>query len=349
MIDRTELSIKGGNGGDGSISFRREKFVPFGGPDGGDGGDGGSVFLVAVQALSTLSHLRYRKRYQAGRGGHGRGKNQHGRKGRDLLVEVPLGTSVYVEGNGEQRFLADLTLEGQRVLVAKGGKGGWGNAHFVTATNQAPRTAQRGEPGAEYHLVLDLKLIADVGIIGEPNVGKSTLLSSISKARPKIADYPFTTTEPILGVVELGYQAFVLAEIPGLIEGAHRGLGLGYHFLRHIERTKVLIHLLDGGADNPLSHIDGINKELMLFNPALGRKPQLIAVNKIDLPSVRARIPELREELEGMGFPFCFISAATGEGLAGLMATTVALLQRSQPQAQAEETQFKIFRPKPVR
>ena len=349
MIDRIEILVKGGNGGNGVVSFRREKYVPFGGPDGGDGGNGGSVFFVAIQGLSTLRHLRYRKRYLAGRGGHGKGKNQHGGRGRDLIVEVPLGTAIYIMENDEQRFLADLTSAGQRVLVAKGGRGGWGNARFATATEQAPRIAQKGEIGAEHHLLLDLKLIADVGIIGEPNVGKSTLLSSVSKSRPKIADYPFTTTEPILGVVESGYHAFVLAEIPGLIEGAHLGRGLGHHFLRHIERTKVLIHLLDGSADNPRSHIEGINRELMLFNPALGQKPQLIAVNKIDLPSVRARIPELKGELEGVGSPLCFISAATGEGLAELMATTMSLLKRSQPQAQAEETQFKVFRPKPVK
>jgi GTP-binding protein len=349
MIDRVEIWVKAGNGGNGVVSFRREKFVPFGGPDGGDGGNGGSVFLVATRALSTLTHMRQRRHYRAQKGDHGKGKNRHGKKGNDVVLAVPLGTLVQRKEDNGKVTLADLTVEGQRVLVAKGGRGGWGNAHFATPTNQAPRIAQEGKPGEEWQLLLDLKLLADVGIIGYPNVGKSTLLSSVSKASPKVADYPFTTTEPVLGVVELGYRSFVLAEIPGLIEGAHQGRGLGHDFLRHIERTRVLIHLLDGSAEHPLSHLDKTNEELRLFNPALGEKLQLVAVNKIDLPSVRTRLPELRRMLGGIEPPVYFISAATGEGIAELMNKTAELLQQGLPQPEAEAAEFKVFRPKPVK
>jgi GTP-binding protein len=266
-----------------------------------------------------------------------------------LTLPVPLGTLVQRKEDEGKVMLADLTVEGQRVLVVRGGRGGWGNAHFATATNQAPRIAQEGKPGEEWQLMLDLKLLADVGIIGYPNVGKSTLLSSVSKASPKVADYPFTTTEPVLGVVELGYRSFVLAEIPGLIEGAHQGRGLGHDFLRHIERTRVLIHLLDGSAQHPPSDLSKTNEELRLFNPALGEKPQLVAVNKIDLPSVRTRLPELRSMLREVAPPVYFISAATGEGIAELMNKTAELLEQSVPPAEAEAAEFKVFRPKPVK
>jgi GTP-binding protein len=349
MIDRVNIWVKAGDGGNGVMSFRREKFVPFGGPDGGDGGDGGSVFLLANRELSTLSHLGQRRHYRAGRGAHGKGKNQHGKRGEDLILAVPLGTMVQRKEDNKNVVLADLTVAGQRVLVAKGGHGGWGNAHFATPTNQAPRIAEKGKPGEEWQLMLDLKLLADAGIIGCPNVGKSTLLGSVSKASPKVADYPFTTTEPVLGVVELGYRSFVLAEIPGLIEGAHQGRGLGHDFLRHIERTRVLIHLLDGSAEHPLSDLNKTNEELRLFNPALGEKPQLVAVNKIDLPSVRARLPELRRMLREVESPVYFISAATGEGIAELMNKTAELLQQGLPPTEAEAAEFKVFRPKPVK
>jgi len=349
MIDRVEIWVKAGNGGNGVVSFRREKFVPFGGPDGGDGGDGGSVVLVASRGLSTLTHLRQRRHYRAQKGDHGKGKNRHGKKGDDVVLAVPLGTLVQRKEDNGKVTLADLTVEGQRVLVAKGGRGGRGNTHFATPTNQAPRIAQQGKPGEEWQLLLDLKLLADAGIIGYPNVGKSTLLSSVSKASPKVADYPFTTTEPVLGVVELGYRAFVLAEIPGLIEGAHQGRGLGHDFLRHIERTRVLIHLLDGSAEHPLSDLNKTNEELRLFNPALGEKPQLVAINKIDLPSVRTRLPELRRMLRGIGPPVYFISAATGEGIAELMNKTAELLEQGLPQPETEAVEFKVFRPKPVK
>ncbi len=349
MIDNSIIWVKGGNGGDGTVSFRREKFVPLGGPDGGDGGDGGSVVLIASAAVSTLSHLTSGKRYRAQNGAHGRGKNQHGKRGQDLVIEVPLGTVVRRKVDEQEIVVADLTAVGQRALVAKGGGGGWGNARFATAVNQAPRRAQKGKPGEEYHLVLDLKLLADVGIVGYPNAGKSTLLSFVSRASPKIADYPFTTTEPVLGVVELGYRAFVLAEIPGLIQGAHQGRGLGHDFLRHIERTRVLIHLLDGTAEHPHSQLQELNRELVLFSPSLGEKPQLVAVNKVDLPLVRMRIPELSRTFEEAGVPVYFISAATGEGIAEMMNKTAEMLQQHVSQDTAEEPEFKVFRPRPVR
>ena len=349
MIDNINISVRGGDGGDGVVSFRREKFVPLGGPDGGDGGNGESISIVASSAHTTLSHLRYSKHFRARRGSHGKGKNQHGKKGQDLFIEVPLGTSVRRKQDGLETMIADLTVVGQRVLVARGGKGGWGNAHFVTSVNQAPRRAQNGQLGEEHIVVLDLKLLADGGIIGYPNAGKSTLLGFVSRASPKVADYPFTTTEPALGVVELGYSSFVLAEIPGLIEGAHQGRGLGHDFLRHIERTKVLIHLLDGTAEAPQSHLNEINQELVLFNPALGEKPQLVAVNKIDLPSVRSRIPQLRRAFQEAGTPVYFISAATGEGIAEMMNKTAEMLARHVARAQSEKQEFKVFRPRPVK
>jgi GTP-binding protein len=346
MIDSIKFGVKGGKGGDGVISFRREKFVPHGGPNGGDGGDGGSVFLVATQSLTTLAHLRNYKHYRAQNGSHGRGKNQHGKNGRDLILKVPLGTLVKCEENNQEMMLGDLTTNEQALLVAKGGRGGWGNAHFATPSNQAPRIANKGRNGEERLLVLELKLLADVGIIGYPNVGKSTLLSRISKAKPKVADYPFTTTEPVLGVVEVGYRSFVIAEIPGLIEGAHQGHGLGDYFLRHSERTKVLIHLLDGSADDPLHCLHRINEELRLFSPALGEKPQLIAVNKVDIPSVRARLVEIREKLEGEAIPVCFISAVTGEGIPELLYKVAEIVERFSQVEMIEEVEFKVFRPK---
>ena len=297
MVDRVEIYIKAGDGGDGMVSFRREKFVPFGGPDGGDGGNGGCVYIIAAGSMTTLRWFRQRRRFKAERGGNGASKKMHGKNGKDVMIRVPLGTVIFKEDGKEKVLLADLAAEGQKLMVAHGGRGGFGNTRFATPTNQAPRIAQKGEVGEEASLILDLKLIADVGIIGYPSVGKSTLLASASAARPKIADYPFTTQEPILGVVEVGNRAFVLAEIPGLIEGAHRGLGLGHDFLRHAERTRVLIHLIDGTSHSPLFDLKNVNKELALFNPMLAEKAQLVAVNKIDIPEVQDRIPDVEKEL----------------------------------------------------
>ncbi len=284
----------------------------------------------------------------AQRGENGAGKRMHGRNGDDLLIRVPLGTVVSVmDSTGETVLVADLAEEGQRVMVAKGGRGGLGNARFATSTYQAPRIAQRGEKGEEATLILDLKLIADVGIIGYPNVGKSTLLASASAARPKVADYPFTTKEPILGVVDVGDHSFVLAEIPGLIEGAHRGLGLGHDFLRHAERTRVLIHLLDGTSESPLADMEKVNRELALYNPLLSAKRQLVAVNKIDLPQVKARIPAVERELSPLDVPLFFISAATTKGVSQLMAEVAQMLDSIAAESRGEEAPLAVFRPQP--
>jgi len=274
-----------------------------------------------------------------------------GKRGKDLQVKVPLGTLVQRKGeDGSEILVVDVVEHGQQELVAKGGRGGFGNAHFATSTNQAPRIAEEGEPGEETWLLLDLKLIADAGIVGYPNSGKSTLLRKVSQAKPKVADYPFTTLEPVLGVVELGYRSFVLADIPGLIEGAHRGLGLGFDFLRHIERTKVLIHLVDGSSETPLSDMRKVGEELVAYEAALKDKPRIVAVNKVDLPEVRERLPQLRREFKGLGVPLYFISAATGEGVEELMKKTLELVSQadSAPSAKKEEAEFKVFRPRPL-
>jgi GTP-binding protein len=346
LIDRVELNVKAGDGGGGVVSFRHEKYVPFGGPDGGDGGNGGSIFIVADGGMRTLQKFyRGGRHIEAEHGESGSSKKRHGRRGRDLRVMVPKGTLVYRNDGGERCLLADLTEDGQQVMVAHGGRGGYGNARFKTSTNRTPRIAQKGDVGEETSLILELKLIADVGIIGHPSVGKSTLLAAASEARPRVAQYPFTTTEPVLGVVEVGQSTFVLAEIPGIIEGAHRGLGLGHDFLRHAERTRLLIHLLDGSSDSPLADMKQVNDELSWFNPVLAEKPQLIVVNKIDIPSVRERIPELERELGQGESQLFFISAASTEGVPSLMAKAHEVLDTtSMPQPHEGIT---VFRPRP--
>ena len=334
------------------MSFRREKYVPFGGPDGGKGGDGGSVYVVGDASISTLRGFRYQKHFRAKKGTNGGGQDMVGRRGEDMLVKVPLGTLVRRKEDGDcDIIVADVVEHGQRALVAKGGRGGFGNAHFTSSTNQAPRYAEKGEPGEETWLLLDLKLIADAGIIGYPNAGKSTLLRRVSKAKPKVADYPFTTLEPVLGVVELGYRSFVLADIPGLIEGAHRGLGLGFDFLRHIERTKILIHLVDGRSETPLSDLRKVEEELASYAAALMDKPRIIAVNKVDLPEVQSNLPRLKREFREPGVPLHFISAATGEGVQELMKKTLELVSQADSvpaMKKKEEAEFKVFRPRPL-
>jgi len=301
--------------------------------------------VVADAQLTTLYSLSRRRHWQAGKGGNGLGKKMQGKHGEDLLIKVPLGTLVYKRSDAETVLVADLVEDAQKEMVARGGRGGAGNTHFATSTNQAPRIAEKGEPGEETWLVLELKLIADVGIIGYPSVGKSTLLATASAARPKIADYPFTTQEPVLGVVTVGNRTFVLAEIPGLIEGAHRGKGLGHYFLRHAERTRLLIHLLDGTSESPLVDWKSVNRELGLFNPTLGQRPQIVAVNKVDLPEVEARIPALREQLGGVVGPLHFISAATTAGVRQLMARTAVMLEAVEEQVAVAAPA--VFRPGP--
>jgi len=344
MFDRVEIVVTGGKGGDGSVSFRREKWVPFGGPDGGDGGDGGDVIVVVDLAVTSLRAFKPKRYHRAANGRNGRNKKRHGKKGENLILTVPVGTVVsYKSQIGSDTIIADLEQPGQPVVVARGGKGGLGNAHFATSTNQVPRIAEKGDEGEENSLILELKLIADIGLIGYPNVGKSTLLAAVSAARPKIASYPFTTREPVLGVVEIGQRSFVLAEIPGLIDGAHLGRGLGHDFLRHIVRTKMLIHLVDGSSPSPAEDMAKVNTELSLFDSALAKKPQLVAVNKIDLPRVRARLAEIRDSFAGTRA--LFISAATGEGIPELMTETLGLLQ-SVPEA-GDKIVRKVFHPQP--
>lgn len=326
FIDRVKIKVMAGNGGNGVTAFRREKFVPRGGPSGGDGGKGGDVWLESDESLNTLLHLRYNPEHHAERGRHGEGSNRHGRDGADVIVKVPVGTQVFDADSGE--LLHDFTDVSQRFLAAKGGKGGWGNAHFATPTRQAPRFHYSGRPGEERELQLELKLIADVGLIGFPNAGKSTLISVISAAKPKIADYPFTTLEPNLGVVDLGdFRTFVVADIPGLIEGASDGAGLGDRFLRHVERTKMLLHLVDvsslSGRD-PVEDYEIINRELAKYNKELAERQQVIVAAKIDALDEPDRLESLRQKAADDRRDFLAISSVTGQGvkeLVGLIAS----------------------------
>jgi len=348
MFDNVEIKVCSGGGGDGAASFRREKFVPLGGPDGGDGGKGGSVILRSTPSVSSLSAFRQKKRYRAGSGGNGQRQKKHGKKGSDLILEVPPGTVVKnrEQIGDEPAVIVDLEEPRQEFVIARGGKGGKGNVHFVSSTNQSPKIAQKGEPGEEKEIVLELKTIADTGIIGYPNAGKSSLLASASAAKPKIASYPFTTIKPVLGAVELGRYSFILAEVPGLIKDAYLGRGLGHDFLRHVARTKVLIHLVDGGSPSQVKDFNNVNNELNLFDSALAGKRQIVAVNKIDLPAVREKIAIIKEAFAAAGYQAFFISAATGEGVGSLMSHTLGVLE--QTSAKKEEVVLKkIFRPKP--
>lgn len=322
FIDYTKIYVKAGDGGRGCVSFRREKYVPRGGPDGGDGGRGGHVIFRAARELNTLLDLRYKKEYLAERGQNGMGKKMHGRDGKDLVIRVPMGTVI--KDAETEEVLADLDTEGMEVAIVRGGRGGQGNSHFATATRQVPRFAQPGEEGAERSLILELKLLADVGLIGLPNAGKSTLISVISSARPKIADYPFTTLIPNLGVVKHEtYRSFVVADIPGIIEGAHRGVGLGFQFLRHVERTSVLLHLVDisepAGGD-PVGNFLAINNELALYSPDLAEKPQIVVGTKLDIAGDKKRLNELAVYCKQEGLDFFPVSAAAGKGVKKLLA-----------------------------
>ncbi len=331
FYDQAKILVSSGDGGDGMVCFRREKHVPLGGPSGGDGGPGGDVILAVNPKVSSLLHFQRRVHLRAQSGRHGGSSNKTGSAGDPLVVEVPPGTVVRDADTDE--LLADLANEGQQVTAARGGRGGRGNARFASSTNQAPRIAERGEPGVERWLTLELKLIADVGIIGVPNAGKSTLLSVVSAARPKIADYPFTTLHPNLGVAALDdFSTLVLADIPGLIEGAHAGAGLGHDFLRHIERTRVLIHMLDGAAEDPLEDWAKINQELALYNPVLADRPQIVVLNKMDLEEASVLWwPEIQAAAERHGFEAMSISAVTGQGVQQLLRRAHQLLGELPP------------------
>jgi GTP-binding protein len=349
LYDRVEISVKAGDGGDGVVSFRREKYVPFGGPDGGDGGDGGNVVIKADSGITDLKMYRQHKLYKAEKGENGKGQKKHGKSGNDLVLLVPVGTiALGISGTAEELLIADCEEPGQEEIVALGGRGGQGNTHFATSTNQAPRIAQKGEKGEERTLVLEMRLIADVGIIGFPNAGKSTLLSKVSAAHPKIAAYPFTTLEPVLGVVEAGMDEFIIAEIPGLVEGAHLGKGLGHDFLRHIVRTRVLIHLVDGTSETPVEDMIRVNNELNLYDPELARKPQIVAVNKIDLPGMKDRLDDIETEFGHAGVSVLFISAETGAGIQYLVDETRDLLEKSGNRIRAgKKVPSAVFHPQP--
>jgi GTPase len=345
FVDEVEILIRSGKGGNGMVHFHREKYVSRGGPDGGDGGRGGDVILEVVHTLNTLASFHHHSRYIAGEGKRGGTNNMSGRGAEDLVILVPPGTLVYDAETGD--LLGDMVEGGQRLLIAKGGRGGRGNQHFATAFRQAPRIAEKGEPAVERRLRLELKLIADIGVVGMPNAGKSSLLAAVSNAKPKIADYPFTTLEPNLGVVELDLDtSLVVADIPGLVEGAHMGVGLGDAFLRHIQRTRVLIHMLDGLSDDPLADFSQINSELALFDPALEKKPQIVAFNKMDMPEAEARWPKIKTALEKRGYTAFPISALTQTDLMPLLWKAHELLQTApEPELVALAQSIPVYRP----
>lgn len=342
FIDVVDIYLRSGSGGDGAVHFHREKFINRGGPDGGDGGRGGDVVLVVTIHLNTLATFRHKSHFIAQNGARGGSNNMSGRSAEDLIILVPAGTIIYDANSNE--ILGDLVTPGEKFVICKSGRGGRGNQHFATSRRQAPRIAEKGEPGEEKQVRLELKLIADVGIVGVPNAGKSSLLAAVTNARPKIADYPFTTLEPSLGVAELDENTtLVLADIPGLVEGAHLGTGLGDAFLKHIQRTRVLIHLLDGQSQDPIADFTQINSELALFDPALAKKPQIVAINKVDLPEVEQRLPALKAALKKRGIQVEGISALERRNLEPLLWRSVELL-KSSPQPEPED-QMPVYRP----
>ena len=348
MIDTVRLNINAGSGGNGCSSFLREKYRPKGGPNGGDGGDGGSAYLVGDSSLNTLLHIKFNSTIYGDFGGHGKGKNRRGGNGDPKYIPVPIGTVVYrMSEDGEKEFVDDIR-SGTSRLVAVGGRGGWGNTRFATPTNQQPVLAERGERGEKVILFLELKLLADVGLLAKPNAGKSTLISMCSAAKAKVADYPFTTVEPVLGVVKVGGKDFVMMEVPGLLEGAHEGIGLGHEFLRHAERARLYVHLLDGLSEDPVKDYWMINQELEQFNPEMAEKPQLVVVNKLDVTEVREQQEELTvrllDAIGDRGSDLQFISAATGEGVNSLMGSIIEMLSEM-PREDLDE----VPEPEPMR
>lgn len=332
FVDECKMTVVAGDGGNGSIAFRRERFIPFGGPSGGDGGRGGSIVIVGNEGLSTLLDLTYARRIVGERGEHGQGKDCHGKGGGDVIIRVPVGTQVYDERTGE--LIADITEHEQRFVAAKGGKGGRGNIHFATPHDRAPRRAEKGDPGEERDLRLELKVLADVGLLGYPNVGKSTFVSTVSAARPKVADYPFTTLTPTLGVVAVGGgprqggTTFVIADIPGLVPGASEGVGLGTRFLKHVERTRGLLHLvtLDPAEDRePLADYKLIRKELKRYSPELAERPEIVALSKADIPEVREAYPALKKRFKRAGIDLKLVSSATRDGVPELINELAAI------------------------
>lgn len=338
FIDKAKIYVKAGDGGNGVVAFHREKFVAYGGPSGGDGGTGGNVILEVDEGLRTLMDFRYKKHYKAERGEHGLGSHMHGKSREDLVLKVPPGTVVKNAETGD--IMADLRYHGQSQVIAKGGRGGRGNARFATPQNNAPRFAEKGEPGEEFWLTLELKTLADVGLLGFPNAGKSTLISRVSAAKPKIADYPFTTLHPNLGMVQMDDgRSFLMADIPGIIEGAHQGIGLGHEFLRHVERSKLLLHVLDTSGQegrDPLEDFDTINRELALYSPKLAQKTQLVVANKMDLPDAQANFSSLEAALTARGYEVYPISGVTGEGLTPLLYAVANKLDQIEDEPEEE-------------
>ena len=344
FTDQVEIYVKSGKGGDGMVHFHREKFIPRGGPDGGDGGKGGDVIFEVKSTLNTLSAFRQNQKFKAEEGIKGGPSQMTGRNGKDLIIYVPPGTVLFDADTNE--LIGDLTAPGQKLKVLKGGRGGRGNQHFATSRNQVPRTAEKGEPNQEKHLKLELKLIADIGLIGVPNAGKSTLLSVLTNAQPKIAPYPFTTLEPNLGVAEIDINTtVVLADIPGLIEGAAQGAGLGHDFLRHVQRTRVLIHLLDGLSEDPIADYSQINSELALFDPNLAKKPQIVALNKIDQPDVQERLGELQKKFKKLGLDIMTISALARTNTRELLINAYQKLEETPPLEEVE-LPLPVYKPK---
>ena len=353
MLDSAVIEVRAGNGGHGLVAFIREALLPRGGPGGGDGGHGGDVILVADKAINTLTKFHWQPHFIAKNGTKGDGHVRNGAKGESVEVSVPVGTEVWLWEDAEDKeLIGDLSQHGQRMIVAEGGRGGWGNAHFVTATHQEPLLAEAGGDGEIRRVRLNLKLLADVGLIGMPNAGKSSILTAISAARPKVADYPFTTLEPVLGVVEAGTRAFVAVDIPGLIEGAHSGIGLGDEFLKHVQRTRVLVHVVDGSEDDVPGRIKAINSEITQFDPELAKKPQILAINKLDLDEVSVLIDEIKESLkdsDGLHSETFFVSAATYDGLDELKQAMFQLLRSSYenepPVSEVPEEEIPVLRP----
>tara|TARA_B110000263_G_scaffold126709_1_gene110237 strand:- start:634 stop:1923 length:1290 start_codon:yes stop_codon:yes gene_type:complete len=353
MLDSAVIEVRAGNGGHGLVAFIREALLPRGGPGGGDGGHGGDVVLVADKAINTLTKFHWQPHFIAKNGTKGDGHVRNGAQGESVEVSVPVGTEVWLWENAEDKeLIGDLSQHGQRMIVAEGGRGGWGNAHFVTATHQEPLLAEAGGDGEIRRVRLNLKLLADVGLIGMPNAGKSSILTAISAARPKVADYPFTTLEPVLGVVEAGTRAFVAVDIPGLIEGAHSGIGLGDEFLKHVQRTRVLVHVVDGSEDDVPGRIKAINSEITQFDPELAKKPQILAINKLDLDEVSVLIDEIKESLkdsDGLHSETFFVSAATYDGLDELKQAMFQLLRSSYenepPVSEVPEEEIPVLRP----
>lgn len=347
MLDKVEIFVAGGDGGSGRVSFRKEKFIPFGGPNGGDGGSGGNVYLVADRKVDSLDNFRQRRRFKAVSGGCGGGQRKHGSKGDDLELSVPQGTLVFMKDGGREVLIAELKRHGEKVLVARGGKGGLGNTHFATPKVQAPKTATPGEPGEQHWLVLELKTVCDVVIVGCPNAGKSSLLAAMTNCRPRVADYPFTTREPVLGVVEVGAKTVTVAEIPALIQGAHLGKGLGNEFLRHAERAKLLLFLLDGTSPSIADDWKNLRAELAVYKPSLAQKPRLVVVNKTDLPQVQTRLAEIKQ-LPGLPREkVFFVSATTRQGVPELVAEMVQMLAEVKEEPAISEEPVALFQPKP--